>query len=110
MTADDYFQNVAYPVKEVSLELRRIITEFSADLTEEVKWNVPTYSRNRNICSIMAHKKHVNFQIMQGAHIPKALELEGSGKDMRHVKICSLDDIDEAKLALYLKQAMELDK
>ncbi|MET0043896.1 MAG: hypothetical protein ABW100_10290, partial [Candidatus Thiodiazotropha sp. 6PLUC3] len=41
----------------------------------------------KNICSIIAHKKHVNFQIMQGAHLKDAQELEGTGKDMRHINI-----------------------
>jgi hypothetical protein len=56
---------------------------------------------------IMAHSKHVNFQIFQGAHIKDAEELEGTGKDMRHLKFTALDEINVEK---YLEQAVELDK
>ena len=97
-------------MKEISTELRRIVKVFSPELREEMKWNVPTYSMKKNLCSIMAHKKHVNFQIMQGAHLKDAQELEGTGKDMRHMKFSSLGEVDETKVEKYLKQAVELDK
>jgi hypothetical protein len=97
-------------MKEISKELRRIVMAFSSELKEEIKWGVPTYSLKKNICSIMAHKNHVNFQLMQGAHLKDALELEGTGKDMRHMKFSSLGEIKEEKIKNYLKQAVEQDQ
>jgi hypothetical protein len=110
MKTEDYFDSLDSPMKEISKELRRIITAFSLALKEEIKWGVPTYSIKKNICSIMAHKKHVNFQIMRGAHLKDAQELEGTGKDMRHITFSSLDDIEAEKIENYLKQAIALDK
>lgn len=60
--------------------------------------------------SIMAHKKHVNFQIFQGAHIKDAKRLVGTGKDMRHLKFSTLKEVTAADVEKYLKQAVELDK
>jgi len=97
-------------LKGVACKLRRVIQEHFSDLKEEMKWNVPTYSQNQNVCSIMVHKNHVNFQIFNGAHIEDSQDLAGTGKDMRHLKLSSLDDLNSAKLRQYLKQALELDR
>jgi hypothetical protein len=110
MNSDDYFENLDSPIKEISIELRRIVTAFLPELKEEIKWGVPTYSINKNICSIIAHKRHVNLQIMQGAHIGKICSLEGAGKDMRHMKFLSLSGIDQATIEQCLKRAIILDK
>jgi len=109
MTPDEYFVSLESPMKEIAIALREILREQPFGFKEEIKWNVPTYSLNRNICSIMVHKAHVNFQIFQGAHIEDAVELQGVGKDMRHVGISNLEQIDSAKLIKYLEQAVRLD-
>ncbi|MGB0909275.1 MAG: DUF1801 domain-containing protein [Nitrospirales bacterium] len=110
MNVEEYIDSLDSPMKEISSELRRIVTVFSPELKEEVKWSVPTYSINKNICSIIAHKKHVNFQIMQGAHIKDAEELEGTGKDMRHLKFSTLGEVEKTNVQKYLKQAISVDK
>lgn len=110
MNAEEYVDKLDSPLKEIVQVLRRIVTNHSSDIKEEIKWNVPTYSIHRNICSIMAHKKHVSFQIFRGAHIKDSQELEGTGKDMRHLKFCTLGEVEETKVKKYLTQAIELDK
>ena len=109
MNVDKYIEELDSPMKEIVMKLRRIVTEFSKGLKEELKWRVPTYSHNRNICSIMAHRKHVNFQLMQGAHMDDAKELEGTGRDMRHMKFFTPEEIDTVKIEYYLQRAMDLD-
>jgi hypothetical protein len=79
------------------------------EVKEELKWNVPTYSLSKNICSIMAHKKHVSFQIFQGAHIEDSQLLVGTGNDMRHLKYVSLDEINKDVIEKCLKQAVKID-
>jgi len=110
MSAQEYIDKLDSPLKEIVKELRKIVTNHSSDINEEMKWNVPTYSINKNICSIMAHKKHVNFQIFRGAHIKDVQELEGTGKEMRHLKFFTLNEVEETKVEKYLEQAIELDK
>jgi hypothetical protein len=98
MNAKEYFDKLDSPMQDISKELRRIISALSPRLKEEVKWNVPTYSMKKNICSIIAHKKHVNFQLFQSAHIKDVQNLGGTGKDMRHLKISAIDEIDKANV------------
>jgi len=110
MNTEEYIEKLNSPLKEVVKILRKIVTNYSSDIKEEIKWSVPTYSINKNICSIVAHKKHVNFQIFRGAHIKDSQKLEGTGKDMRHLKLSTVGEVEEANVEKYLKQAVELDR
>lgn len=110
MNAEHYVDKLDSPMKEIARELRKIIINYSSDLNEAIKWNVPTYSiNNKNICSIMAHKAHVNFQIFRGAHIKDVRELQGTGKDMRHIKFMNIGDVKRTDVEKYLGQAIGLD-
>ena len=109
MNANKYIEKLDSPLKEVSTALRSIVVALSSEVEEDFKWGVPTYSINRNLCSIMAHKTHVNLQIFQGSHIKDADELEGLGKDMRHLKFSTLDEVESVCVWNYLEQAMEKD-
>ncbi|MFT5210771.1 MAG: hypothetical protein ACI9CE_002502 [Flavobacterium sp.] len=57
MDVEEYFDKLDAPIKKISMALRKIVLALSPALKEEVKWNVTTYSKNKGICSIMAHKK-----------------------------------------------------
>ena len=109
MKTDDYFDKLDSPMQEISKELRKIVLAISPNIKEDIKWNVPTYSINKNICAIMAHKKHVNLQIFKGAHIKDVQKLEGIGKDKRHLKFSVIEDINQTEVDNFLKQATELD-
>ncbi len=109
MSIDKYIKKLDSPIKEIVIELRAIVSNSSDCLQEALKWNVPTYSINSNICSIMAHKNHVNLQIFNGAHIKAANVLDGNGKDMRHIKFATTEDIDRQLIKKVLAQAITLD-
>ncbi len=76
---DSYIQSVEDNLKPIVKKLRGAIKDCSEVIKEEMKWSVPTYSINKNICSIMAHKHHVNFQIFQGANLKDSKLLYGTG-------------------------------
>lgn len=109
MNAKNYIDKLDSPLKEIVSELRQTIKNISPDIEEGIKWNVPIYSINKNICSIIAHKNHVNLQIFHGAHIKDAHNLEGTGKDMRHLKFSTLSEVKDSNVDKYLKQAVALD-
>ncbi len=109
MSSGQYIEKLDSPIKEIVIELRAIVSTSSESLQEAIKWNVPTYSINANICSIVAHKRHVNLQIFFGAHIEDANLLDGVGKDMRHIKYTTIEDIDDKQIIKILNQAIALD-
>lgn len=109
MDVDQYIAELHSPMKEIADLLRNIIRGASSDISESIKWNVPVFSVNRNICSVIAHKSHVNLQIFQGAHIADANILSGTGVDMRHLKFGSTVDVDRDQILRCLEQAIVLD-
>ena len=78
-------------------------------LKEEMKWGFPCYVGEKNVCNIMVTGKWVDLGFFQGFDLkdPKGL-LEGSGKEMRHIKVRKPEDIDIAALTVVVKQAASL--
>jgi len=98
---DDYIEKQKSPQKEISEKLREIILETFPDIKEEMKLGVPWYEGKYYIVAL---KDHVNLGFSLKGLSKKEIELfEGGGKTMRHVKIRSLNEIDEKKIVVLLK-------
>jgi hypothetical protein len=94
---------------ELAKSLRKVILEAHPEYNEVVKWGHLVYETDRKIVSIMVYKKHVNFMLWRGNELddPENLLL-GDGKEMRHVKVSSPDDMKSEYFQFLLKQANEL--
>ena len=89
--------------------LRKLIRAAAPGLEETVKWGHPCYVGESNVCSIMAHKNHVNVAFFEGAKLrDKAGLLEGTGKGMRHVKVRSVGEIPAEGITELVRQAAEV--
>ena len=106
---DSYIESLDNDLKPIVIKLREIIKGISKDFREEFKWSAPTYSINKNICSIMVHKKHVNLQIFRGAEIEESEALGGTGKGMRHLRYENLTDVKTNIVRKLIKQAIDID-
>jgi hypothetical protein len=87
--------------------LRKLVMALGQDVTEEIKWGRPCYSTSRGLCCyLQSTKKHAALGFQQGATLndPEKL-LEGTGKDMRHIKFRDGENFDRAAVAALLKQA-----
>ncbi|MFQ5832299.1 MAG: DUF1801 domain-containing protein [Candidatus Thorarchaeota archaeon] len=106
---NDYLSKFKPGQRELAKSVRQIILGSLPDLDEVVKWGHLVYERDRKICSIMIHKSHVNLQIWRGAELddPETM-LEGEGKNMRHVKVNSPEEVKKDYFEFLHKQAAEL--
>ena len=96
-TVKAYIEKQNSPQKEILQKLRAIIFDTFPDTDEEMKWGVPNFYNG--IFYIVALKAHVNLGFSIKGLSEKELQLfEGSGKTMRHIKIQSIQDIDEQKI------------
>ena len=97
----DYIEKQPSPQKEICLKLREIIMN-TINTEEQMKWGTPVYSNNR--IYIGSFKKQVNlgFQIKDLTE-EDISQLEGTGKTMRHLKIHTVDEIDEEKIVKFIK-------
>lgn len=89
-------------------ELRALIKSDFPQFKEEYKWSRPVYTLNdKDIAYILATQQGANFGLVTGAQLddPKGL-LEGTGKDMRHIKIHDLESLDREYIKQLVTQAV----
>ena len=98
-----YIQSAPEHFRLVMLKIRELIYEIVPDATEAIKWSTPVFSRRDNICSLSTYKNHVTFAFFNGLmlHDPNG-ELLGSGDKMRHIKLRSLDELDEDQVKKWI--------
>jgi len=109
---DKYIKKQKSPQKEICQELRRIILKTYPDINEKMIVGVPCYGHTKiEPCGkyyIAALKDHVNLGVsLKGLTKDEQKLFEGSGKTMKHLKVHSLNDIDEKKLITLLKMVKE---
>jgi hypothetical protein len=93
---DDYVEKQKSPQKEICAKLRKIILETFPDIKEEMKLGVPWYEDKYYIVAL---KNHVNLGFSLEGLSEKEIGLfEGGGKTMKHIKVRSLDEIDEKNI------------
>ncbi|MGP4039759.1 DUF1801 domain-containing protein [Gracilibacillus sp. D59] len=99
------------PIQEITNSLRQIVLESSDNFKEEIKWGMPSYSINNNICYLQPSKKHVNLGFYAGGQLDDKYNLlGGEGKKMRHIRVKNIADVDETAFGYYINQAIDLDR
>jgi hypothetical protein len=102
---DEYIEKQKSPQREICQKLREIMLKTSPDLKEELKMGVPWYEGKYYIVAL---KDHVNLGFSLKGLSKKEIELfEGGGKTMKHIKIQSLEEIDEKKIVKLLRLVKE---
>ena len=93
---------------EIVEAVRALVRNGFQTFSEEVKYGGIVFSADVPFCGVFAYKGHVSVEFGKGATISDAFgHLEGSGKGRRHLKLKSVDDIKNKKLAQYLPLALQ---
>ncbi len=92
--------------KQIMHELRQLLHEAVSQVEESFKWSRPIFSTHTSFAYLLANKNHVNLGFNDASKLndPKGL-LEGTGKDMRHIKIKKVADIDRELMVEWFKAA-----
>jgi hypothetical protein len=108
---DSYITELEGWKGEVVSRVRQIILNAAPEANESIKWAQPVYESDGPFAYIRAFQNTVNFGFWRGIDIkdPKG-RLQGSGGKMRHVKLSSLDDIDESTFSDLIRQAIEMNR
>lgn len=108
---DDWLSELTDPQREIAADLRALIHEEAPALREEFKWGQPCYYGRAMVCHLQKARGHVSIGFRQGALMddPGGL-LDGTGREMRHVKIRLGALPDRETLSRFLLQAVALDQ
>lgn len=105
----EYFSKYPDRMAELALQLRKFLLEIEPGLNEKIKWNNLFYELNGPVCAILIHKAHLNLEFPRGRElVDTGYPLEGTGKNMRHIKIQNQEDLYSDILPEIVKKAIEL--
>ena len=99
---NEYIEKQKSPQKEIIQKVRKIFQETLPGCEEKSAWGVIAFAGGKFYIAAMKDRVHVGFAIT-GLNKEEIGLFEGSGKTMRHIKIPSLEDIDEEKLVKLIK-------
>ena len=92
----EYIKKQRSPQKEICRKLRSIILNNYPSINERMKYGVPYYDDN---FYIVALKNHVNLGFsIKNLDNDEITLFEGDGKLMRHVKVKTLNEIEEERI------------
>jgi hypothetical protein len=100
----NYIESATEEQKAIMEVLRQLIHQEVRSVREDFKWSRPVFSTDKDIAYFKTAKAYVTFGFMQAEKIKEGLHfLEGTGKDMRHIKIKKVSEIDAKLLTGWLK-------
>jgi hypothetical protein len=105
--ADAWFDRANPAQRSTLIALRNVIRSVAPGVVEEIKWSRPCYSNARGMfCYLQSTKACPTLGFQNGAVLsdPEGL-LEGTGKDMRHVKFKKGRSPGHPAVLALLKQA-----
>jgi hypothetical protein len=95
---------------DVGRRLDALIVRTVPDVRKAVKWNSPFYGLEGQgwFVGIHCFTKYVKVAFFRGTSLRPVPPGESKSKDVRYLDIHEDDEIDEAQLAAWVKQASEL--
>ena len=94
---DAYIEKQKSPQKEILQEVRKVFRDTLPNCKEEMRWGAITFAAGKFYIAAMKNRVHVGFAITGLSENEIGL-FEGKGKTMRHIKIPTLESIDENRL------------
>jgi len=109
---DDYVDKKPAELAGIAGKLRKLVKKTVANTKESVNpWKIPTFESHGPMCFFMVGKNHVTFGFLRGTSLPDpARLLEGTGKNLRHVKLRTVDDLSNPALRKLIEAAARQNK
>jgi hypothetical protein len=102
-------------VRDLALKARELVRSIIPDAQEKVYsgWKLILYSLDGSMkgamCAIGPHKAHVSLGFYRGVDLDDPVGLlEGTGKNLRHVKLKRPEDVQAQSLKSLIKSAAAL--
>jgi hypothetical protein len=104
----EYISAAPSEQEEIMETIRELVHQAVANVQEDFKWSRPVFRTEKDFAYLKTAKAHVTlgFFNFEKLNDPDGL-LEGSGKDMRHIRISSKNAVDAALLSGWLQAASQ---
>jgi hypothetical protein len=98
-------------MEDIERAANRFIRRIAPDTRIQVKWDAPWYTGADLICVVGAFSHHVGVEFWRGSTLPDPDHLlQGTGKNLRHVKLRSVAEATSPQFARLLRAAVRLDR
>lgn len=102
-----YISRAPEEQKKVMEIIRALIREEVPSVNENFKWSRPVFSTDSDFAYFKTAKSYVTFGFFKFDKIKDHLNLlEGTGKNMRHIKIKKADDVKVEILRKWIRQVL----
>jgi len=93
---------------QIIMQIRDLHFKFATDIKEDIKYNGLVFLRDNDLLSgIFCYKAHISLELGEGASLADPHQiLEGKGKNRRHIKLRSLDDIALKQVRHFVKEIL----
>lgn len=97
--------------ERVAETVRDLIRALAPELTIERRWGHPWYVGHDLVVLVGAFDRHASAEFWRGSRLPDPDHLlEGTGKNLRHVKLRSIEDATRPAFVGLLREAIRLDQ
>jgi hypothetical protein len=105
----NYIENSPSNQKEIMEAIIAILNKTVEGLEVEYKWSRPVFGyKGKGFCYLQKNKNHVTLGFTNFEKLgEEANNLEGSGTQMRHLKIKSINEVDEQQFTRWFKLTTE---
>ncbi|HEY1424574.1 MAG TPA: DUF1801 domain-containing protein [Candidatus Acidoferrum sp.] len=109
---DAYVEKKNPKLKPVMDAARALVRKAVPKSREAINpWGIPVFEWNGALCYLMIGKKHITFGFPRGASmVDSAKLLQGTGKNLRHVKLREVSDVHDANLKQLILEAKKLNR
>ncbi|WP_347158963.1 DUF1801 domain-containing protein [Pontibacter chitinilyticus] len=108
---DEYLRHLAPEKQPLAQEVRRIIKSAVAHLEENIRWDKACYFFYGPVCYFSPSRSGIHLGFFRGKelHDPSRRLVSRNGQTP-HIKIRTLDDIDEEYFADLVREAVHLNQ
>ena len=110
-SVDATIRDLPQEVRKVVRALRSVVRSAAPELRETLRWGNPSYVGRRDVITLMLFDHHVNLGFFRGAELAaRFTEIEGTGKNLRHVKVPDVASAGRPGLRRIVRAAVALDR
>jgi hypothetical protein len=104
---DAYVGKLSPPTRQIVEAMVGLVQRAVPAATAEIKWGMPVFSKDGLLCYLRGGASYVRFGFYDhvGEMDDPEGQLEGSSESGGHVKLRSVDDIDEGRFTSWLQTA-----